>query len=96
MWTAQETTDFRSKPKIFAENRRKLQIGLHHLRSVTFSSALSLLQMMHRFFHMVLVNLVLQFGSGPLSCFSCFISLACLGLFLAYQRAEKGGLVRRG
>ena len=29
------------KPKIFAANRRKPQIGLRHLRSVTFSSALS-------------------------------------------------------
>ena len=28
------------KPQIFAENRRKPQIGLRHLRSVTFSSAL--------------------------------------------------------
>ena len=31
---------FARKPKIFAENRRKPQIGLHHLGSVTFSSAL--------------------------------------------------------
>ena len=31
----------RRKPKIFAENRRKPQIGLCHLRSVTFSSALA-------------------------------------------------------
>ena len=31
---------FARKPKIFAENRRKPQIGLRHLRSVTFSSAL--------------------------------------------------------
>ena len=30
----------RRKPKIFAENRRKPQIGLRQLRSVTFSSAL--------------------------------------------------------
>ena len=30
------------KPKIFAENRRKPQIGLCHLRCVTFSSALVL------------------------------------------------------
>ena len=36
----QKTADFRRKHKIFAENRRKPQIGLHHLRSVTFSSAL--------------------------------------------------------
>ena len=33
---------FARKPKIVAENRRKLQIGLRHLRSVTFSSALLL------------------------------------------------------
>ena len=36
----QKTADFRRKPKIFTQNRRKLQIGLRHLRSVTFSSAL--------------------------------------------------------
>ena len=36
----QKTADFRRKPKILAENRRKPQIGLRHLRSVTFSSAL--------------------------------------------------------
>ena len=36
----QKTADFRRKPKIFVENRRKPQIGLRHLRSVTFSSAL--------------------------------------------------------
>ena len=37
----QKTADFRRKPKIFAENRRKAQIGLRHLRrSVTLSSAL--------------------------------------------------------
>ena len=36
----QETADFRRKPKIFAESRRKPQIGFRHLRSVTFSSAL--------------------------------------------------------
>ena len=35
----QKTADSRRKPKIFAGNRRKPQIGLHHLRSVTFSSA---------------------------------------------------------
>ena len=40
MWRAQETADFRRKPKKFAENRRKPQIRLRHLRSVTFSSAL--------------------------------------------------------
>ena len=39
----QETTDFRRKPKIFAGNRRKPLIGLRHLRSVTFSSALKTL-----------------------------------------------------
>ena len=32
-------TGNRGKPKIFAENRRKAQIGLRHLRSITFSSA---------------------------------------------------------
>ena len=36
----QKTADFCRKPKIVAENRRKPQIGLRHLRSVTFSSAL--------------------------------------------------------
>ena len=36
----QKTADFRRKPKIFAENRRFSQIGLRHLRCVTFSSAL--------------------------------------------------------
>ena len=36
----QKTTDSRREPKIFAENRRKQQIGLRHLRSVTFSSSL--------------------------------------------------------
>ena len=36
----QKTADFRRKPKIIAENRRKPQIGLCHLRCVTFSSAL--------------------------------------------------------
>ena len=36
----QKTADFRRKPKISAENRRKPQIGLRHLRCVTFSSAL--------------------------------------------------------
>ena len=36
----QKMADFRRKPKIFAENRRKPQIGLRHLRCVTFSSAL--------------------------------------------------------
>ena len=40
MWRAQETADFRRKPKIFAENRRKPQFGLRHLRCVTFSLAL--------------------------------------------------------
>ena len=43
IWRAQETaatTDFRRKQKMFAENRRKPQIGLHHLSSVTFSLAL--------------------------------------------------------
>ena len=39
IWRAQKTADFRRKPKIFAENRRKLQIGLRHLRCVTFSLA---------------------------------------------------------
>ena len=42
IWRAQETADFRRKPKIFAENRRKPQIGLRHLRCITFSSALLL------------------------------------------------------
>ena len=37
---AQKIADFRREPKIFAGNRRKPQIGLRHLRSVTFSSAL--------------------------------------------------------
>ena len=36
----QKTTDFGRKPKIFAGNLRKPQIGLCHLRCVTFSSAL--------------------------------------------------------
>ena len=36
----QKTADFRRKPKTSAGNRRKPQIGLCHLRSVTFSSAL--------------------------------------------------------
>ena len=40
IWRAQETADFRREPQIFAENRRKLQIGLCHLRCVTFSLAL--------------------------------------------------------
>ena len=40
IWKAQETADFRRKPKIFAENRRKPQIGLRHLRCITFSSSL--------------------------------------------------------
>ena len=40
VWRAQETADFRRKPKIFAEDHRKPQIGLRHLRSVTFNSAL--------------------------------------------------------
>ena len=40
-WRAQETVENRRKPKIFAENRRKPQIGLRHLRCVTFSLALS-------------------------------------------------------
>ena len=39
IWRAQDTADFCIKPKIFAENRRKPQIGLRHLSSVTFSSA---------------------------------------------------------
>ena len=38
IWRAQ---DFRRKPQIFAENRRKPQIGLRHLRCVTFSSTLT-------------------------------------------------------
>ena len=38
----QKTADFRRKPKIFAGNRRKPQIGLRHLRSVTFSSVLGI------------------------------------------------------
>ena len=37
---SQKPADFRRKPKIFAENCRKPQIGLRHLRSVTFSLAL--------------------------------------------------------
>ena len=50
---SQKTADFRRftpspenssiEPKIFAENRRKPQIGLHHLSSVTFSSALKVI-----------------------------------------------------
>ena len=36
----QRTAAFCRKPKIFAENRRKPQIGLCHLRSFTLSSAL--------------------------------------------------------
>ena len=36
-----ESADIRRKPKIFAENRRKPQIGLRHLSCVTLSSALS-------------------------------------------------------
>ena len=43
IWRAQETAEnrrFSQKPQIVAENRRKPQIGLRHLRSVTFSSAL--------------------------------------------------------
>ena len=35
----QKTADFPRKPKNFAESRRKPQIGLRHLRSVTFGSA---------------------------------------------------------
>ena len=35
----QKTADFRRKSQTFAENRRKPQIGLRHLRCVTFSSA---------------------------------------------------------
>ena len=37
---SQKTADFRRKRRFFAENRRKPQIGLRHLRSVTLSSAL--------------------------------------------------------
>ena len=40
IWRAQETAAFRRKPRIFAESHRKPQIGLRHLRCVTFSSAL--------------------------------------------------------
>ena len=40
----QKTTDSRRKPKNFSGNRRKPQIGLGHLRSVTFSSALQTLE----------------------------------------------------
>ena len=43
IWRAQETAEdrrFSQETVIFAENRRKLQIGIRHLRSVTFSSAL--------------------------------------------------------
>ena len=36
----QKTADLHREPKIFAENRRKPQFGLRHLRCVTFSSAL--------------------------------------------------------
>ena len=35
-----EGADFRRKPQLFADNQRFSQIGLRHLRSVTFSSAL--------------------------------------------------------
>ena len=35
-----EGAGFRRKPKVFAENRRRPQIGLRYLRCVTFSSAL--------------------------------------------------------
>ena len=38
--SSQGTADFRRKPQIFAENRRKPEIGLHYLGCVTFSSAL--------------------------------------------------------
>ena len=38
----QKTAVFRRKPKIFAENRMKPQVGLRHLRSVTFSWALKI------------------------------------------------------
>ena len=44
IWRAQETADFRRKAQIFAENRMKPQIGLRHLRCVTFGSALNLNQ----------------------------------------------------
>ena len=44
IWRAQETADLRGKPKTFAENRKKPQIGLRHLRCVTFSSALNYLR----------------------------------------------------
>ena len=37
IWRAQEN---HRKPKIFAEKRRKPQVGVRHLGSVTFSSAL--------------------------------------------------------
>ena len=47
MWRAQKN---RRKPQIFAGNRRKLQIGLRHLRSVTFSSALILVLARMKFF----------------------------------------------
>ena len=38
----QKTVDIRREPRIFAENRRKPQIGVRDLSSVTFSSALFL------------------------------------------------------
>ena len=41
IWRAQKTLIFAKKPEMSAENRRKkLKIGLRHLRSVTFSAAL--------------------------------------------------------
>ena len=39
IWSAQETAGFRRAPKIFKEKHKKPQIGLRHLRSVTFTSA---------------------------------------------------------
>ena len=47
VWRAQETAEdrrFSQETEDFEENRRKPQIGLRHLRCVTFSSALTIAQ----------------------------------------------------
>ena len=56
----------RRKPQIFAENRRKPQIGLRHLRCVTFSSALEA-------FYLQLELFRLQLSFFTYSLLRCFL-----------------------
>ena len=85
--SGQETADLPRKPEIFAENRRKPQIGLRHLRSVTFSSALSAEHVFR------VSSLFLKYNKKTWACIKLSNSFGARTL--AYSRSEEAVFWKR-